>query len=64
MPSESAITERDQSLVQAQLAAAMRDALKRTLVEPLPFEVLFLLDLLAAKEQAARRPSGPSPASH
>lgn len=47
----------DQRLVQTQLGAAMRDALKGTLVEPLPFEVRFLLDLLAAKEQAARSSS-------
>jgi hypothetical protein len=44
--------------MQAQLAAAIREALKDTLAEPLPFEVRFLLDLLAAKEQAARRASG------
>lgn len=49
---------RNQSLMQAQLAAAIREALKDTLAEPLPFEVRFLLDLLAAKEQAARRASG------
>ncbi len=49
---------RDESLMQAQLAVAVREALKGTLAEPLPFEVRFLLDLLAAKEQAAHRSSG------
>ncbi len=59
---ESARRERvrDECLMQAQLAVAVREALKSTLAEPLPFEVRFLLDLLAAKEHAARRSAGPT----
>ncbi len=49
---------RDESLVQAQLAAAMQGALRATLGEPLPDDVLRLLDRLAerARREEEARP--------
>jgi hypothetical protein len=52
---------RDESLMQAQLGAAVRQALRDTLAAPLPFEVAFLLDRLAAKERAAGRSASDAP---
>jgi hypothetical protein len=46
--------DRDALLVQAQLAAAIREALKATVAEPLPFTLRLLLDRLAARERGAR----------